>query len=96
MITADASALQVFLGSLLCTTNGFVTAANIVSQFFFQLIVEQLHGLWSAPFRIIMSIILLYQQLGVSSLFGSLILFLLIPLQVWSFIMFFCLFLNCT
>ena len=90
MITADASALQVFSGSQLCTTNGFVTAANIFSQFVCQLIVEQLHGLWSAPFRIIMSIILLYQQLGVASLFGALILFLLIPLQVWgSFIMYF-------
>uniref|UniRef100_A0A1J3J339 ABC-type xenobiotic transporter n=7 Tax=Noccaea caerulescens TaxID=107243 RepID=A0A1J3J339_NOCCA len=57
-------------------TNMITTDANAL-----QLITEQLHGLWSAPFRIIMSMILLYQQLGVASLFGSLILFLIIPLQ---------------
>ncbi|XP_033137229.1 ABC transporter C family member 12 isoform X2 [Brassica rapa] len=62
-------------------TSGKVTNMITADASALQLIVEQLHGLWSAPFRIIMSIILLYQQLGVASLFGSLILFLLIPLQ---------------
>ncbi|CAA7062353.1 unnamed protein product [Microthlaspi erraticum] len=57
-------------------TNMITTDANAL-----QLITEQLHGIWSAPFRIIVSMILLYQQLGVASLFGSLILFLIIPLQ---------------
>ncbi|ESQ33830.1 hypothetical protein EUTSA_v10006558mg [Eutrema salsugineum] len=57
-------------------TNMITTDASAL-----QLITEQLHGLWSAPFRIIVSMILLYQQLGIASLFGSLILFLLIPLQ---------------
>ncbi|VVA93078.1 unnamed protein product [Arabis nemorensis] len=57
-------------------TNMITTDANALQQ-----ISQQLHGLWSAPFRIIVSMILLYQQLGVASLFGSLILFLLIPLQ---------------
>ncbi|CAH2034504.1 unnamed protein product [Thlaspi arvense] len=57
-------------------TNMITTDASAL-----QLITEQLHGLWSAPFRIIVSMILLYQQLGVASLVGSLILFLLIPLQ---------------
>ncbi|XP_010522096.1 PREDICTED: ABC transporter C family member 12-like isoform X2 [Tarenaya hassleriana] len=57
-------------------TNMITTDANALQQ-----ISQQLHGLWSAPFRITMSMILLYQQLGVASLFGSLILFLLIPAQ---------------
>ncbi|XP_050370622.1 ABC transporter C family member 12-like isoform X2 [Argentina anserina] len=42
---------------------------------------EQLHGLWSAPFRIIVAMVLLYQQLGVASLVGSLMLILTIPIQ---------------
>ncbi|XP_050370620.1 LOW QUALITY PROTEIN: ABC transporter C family member 12-like [Argentina anserina] len=42
---------------------------------------EQLHGLWSAPFRIIVAMVLLYQQLGVASLIGSLMLILMIPIQ---------------
>jgi hypothetical protein len=46
-----------------------------------QQICEQLHGLWSAPFQIIIAMVLLYQQLGVASLVGSLILVLIIPLQ---------------
>jgi ABC-type multidrug transport system fused ATPase/permease subunit len=72
-------------------TNMITTDANAL-----QLIAEQLHGLWSAPFRIIVSMVLLYQQLGVASIFGSLILFLLIPFQVFSFALLFYLFLNCT
>lgn len=47
-----------------------------------QKICQQLHGLWSSPFRIIMALVLLYQQLGVASLIGSLVLLLMIPLQV--------------
>ncbi|GJY33586.1 ABC transporter C family member 12-like protein [Tanacetum coccineum] len=46
---------------------------------------NQLHGLWSAAFKITLSMILLYQQLGVASLVGSLILVLMFPVQVpWS------------
>ncbi|CAA6668089.1 unnamed protein product [Spirodela intermedia] len=41
---------------------------------------EQLQ-LWSAPFRIIISIFLLYKQLGVASLVGALMLVLLFPIQ---------------
>ncbi|KAJ6892979.1 hypothetical protein NC652_027088 [Populus alba x Populus x berolinensis] len=40
-----------------------------------------LHGLWSAPFCITMSMVLLYQQLGVASLFGSLVLVIMVPTQ---------------
>ncbi|GMI96631.1 multidrug resistance-associated protein 13, ATP-binding cassette C12 [Hibiscus trionum] len=42
---------------------------------------EQLHIFWSAPFSIINSMVLLYQQLGVASLLGSLMLVLNVPLQ---------------
>ncbi|KAL6218068.1 hypothetical protein ACLB2K_011285 [Fragaria x ananassa] len=42
---------------------------------------EQLHELWSAPFRIIIAMVLLFQQLGVASLIGSLVLVLTIPIQ---------------
>nr|XP_043635649.1 ABC transporter C family member 12-like [Erigeron canadensis] len=57
-------------------TNMITTDANALQQ-----ICNQLHGLWSAPFRIALSMILLYQQLGVASLVGSLILVLMFPLQ---------------
>ncbi|XP_044496374.1 ABC transporter C family member 12-like isoform X2 [Mangifera indica] len=57
-------------------TNMITTDANALQQ-----ICQQLHGLWSAPFRITMAMVLLYQQLGVASLFGSLILVLMVPVQ---------------
>ncbi|XP_038877675.1 ABC transporter C family member 2-like isoform X3 [Benincasa hispida] len=46
-----------------------------------QEIAQSLHTLWSAPFRITIALVLLYQQLGLFSLFGALLLFLLFPLQ---------------
>ncbi|WJX30575.1 Multidrug resistance-associated protein 9 [Trifolium repens] len=58
--------------------NMITTDANALQQ-----ICEQLHGLWSAPFQIIIAMVLLYQQLGVASLVGSLILVLIIPLQAF-------------
>ncbi|KAF4398458.1 hypothetical protein G4B88_025437 [Cannabis sativa] len=57
-------------------TNMITTDASSLQQ-----MCPLLHELWSAPFRIIISIVLLYQQLGVASLFGALVLILLIPLQ---------------
>ncbi|CAN1249285.1 ABC transporter C family member 2 [Linum perenne] len=57
-------------------TNMITTDANTIQQ-----VCQQLHNLWSAPFRITLSMVLLYQQLGVASLFGSLLLLLMIPLQ---------------
>nr|QVT92271.1 ABC transporter [Salvia miltiorrhiza] len=59
-------------------TNMITTDANALQQ-----ICQQLHGLWSSPFRIIMAMILLYQQLGVSSLLGSLMLVLMFPIQTF-------------
>ncbi|RID46135.1 hypothetical protein BRARA_I02816 [Brassica rapa] len=44
-------------------------------------ICQSLHTMWSAPFRIIVSLVLLYQQLGVASLIGALFLVLMFPIQ---------------
>ncbi|CAI5503205.1 unnamed protein product, partial [Closterium sp. Naga37s-1] len=46
-----------------------------------QMVCQQLHGLWSAPLRILVCVFLLYQQLGVASLLGLLMLLLMIPAQ---------------
>ncbi|XP_065882181.1 ABC transporter C family member 12-like isoform X1 [Euphorbia lathyris] len=59
-------------------TNMITTDANSLQQ-----ICQQLHNLWSAPFRITISMVLLYQQLGVSSLLASMILLLLVPVQTF-------------
>ncbi|XP_022146679.1 ABC transporter C family member 2-like [Momordica charantia] len=57
-------------------TNLMTTDAETLQQ-----ITQSLHTLWSAPFRITISMVLLYQQLGVSALFGSSLLVLLFPIQ---------------
>ncbi|EPS64314.1 hypothetical protein M569_10464 [Genlisea aurea] len=57
-------------------TNLMTTDAEALQQ-----ICQSLHSLWSAPFRIIVALILLYQQLGVASLLGALLLVLLFPIQ---------------
>lgn len=57
-------------------TNMITTDTTALQQ-----ICQQLHILWSAPFRIVISMVLLYQQLGVASLLGSIILVLMVPLQ---------------
>ncbi|XP_028799317.1 ABC transporter C family member 2 [Neltuma alba] len=48
-----------------------------------QQICQSLHTLWSAPFRIIVALVLLFQQLGVASLLGALMLVLMFPLQTF-------------
>ncbi|CAK7350158.1 unnamed protein product [Dovyalis caffra] len=48
-----------------------------------QQICQSLHTLWSAPFRIIIAMVLLYQQLNVASLLGALMLVLLFPIQTF-------------
>ncbi|OAY74964.1 ABC transporter C family member 2 [Ananas comosus] len=57
-------------------TNLMTTDAEALQQ-----ICQQLHSLWSAPFRITISIVLLYAQLGVASLVGALMLVLMFPIQ---------------
>ncbi|KAL5577346.1 hypothetical protein UlMin_019045 [Ulmus minor] len=59
-------------------TNLMTTDAEALQQ-----ICYSLHALWSAPFRITVSMVLLYQQLGVASLLGVLILVLLFPIQTY-------------
>ncbi|XP_059280885.1 ABC transporter C family member 2-like isoform X3 [Lycium ferocissimum] len=57
-------------------TNMITTDANALQQ-----VCQQLHVLWSAPFRIVIAMVLLYQQLGLASLLGDLMLVLMIPMQ---------------
>ncbi|XP_047942047.1 ABC transporter C family member 2-like [Salvia hispanica] len=59
-------------------TNLMTTDAEALQQ-----ICQSLHTLWSAPFRIIVSLILLYQQLGIAALLGALLLVLLFPIQTF-------------
>lgn len=59
-------------------TNMITTDCNGLQQ-----ICQQLHVLWSAPFRIIIAMGLLYQQLGVAALLGALALVLMLPIQTY-------------
>lgn len=59
-------------------TNLMTTDAEALQQ-----ICQQLHGLWSAPIRIVFAIVLLYQQLGIASIIGSCILVLMFPAQTF-------------
>jgi hypothetical protein len=47
-----------------------------------QQVCQQLHSLWSAPFRIVIAMVLLYAQLGPAALVGAAMLVLLFPIQV--------------
>ncbi|KAF5736366.1 ABC transporter family protein [Tripterygium wilfordii] len=57
-------------------TNLMTTDAEALQQ-----ICQSLHALWSAPFRITVALVLLYQELGVASLLGALMLLFLFPIQ---------------
>ncbi|RAL50240.1 hypothetical protein DM860_007914 [Cuscuta australis] len=57
-------------------TNLMTTDAESLQQ-----ICQSLHTLWSAPFRIVIAMVLLYQQLGVASLLGAFMLVLMFPIQ---------------
>ncbi|KAL4010223.1 hypothetical protein IC575_030453 [Cucumis melo] len=48
-------------------------------------ITKSLHELWSSIFRIIVAMVLIYRQLGVSSLLGASLLILLFPIQVYVY-----------
>lgn len=48
-----------------------------------QQVCQSLHTMWSAPFRITVSMVLLYKQLGVASIVGALMLVLLFPIQTY-------------
>ncbi|CAM0902867.1 unnamed protein product [Alopecurus aequalis] len=57
-------------------TNLISTDAESLQQ-----VCQQLHSLWSAPFRIVIAMVLLYAQLGPAALVGALMLALLFPIQ---------------
>ncbi|CAO2823372.1 unnamed protein product [Amaranthus hypochondriacus] len=57
-------------------TNMMTTDAESLQQ-----ICQSLHTLWSAPFRIVIAMVLLYRELGVASIIGALMLVLLFPIQ---------------
>ncbi|KAI9198159.1 hypothetical protein LWI28_011152 [Acer negundo] len=59
-------------------TNLMTTDAEALQQ-----ICQSLHTLWSAPFRIVIAMVLLYKQLGIASLLGALLLVLLFPIQTF-------------
>ncbi|KMT03936.1 hypothetical protein BVRB_8g187450 [Beta vulgaris subsp. vulgaris] len=59
-------------------TNMMTTDAESLQQ-----ICQSLHTLWSAPFRIIIAMVLLYRELGVASIVGALMLVLLFPIQTY-------------
>ncbi|XP_008775219.2 ABC transporter C family member 2-like [Phoenix dactylifera] len=59
-------------------TNLMTTDAETLQQ-----VCQQLHTVWSAPFRITIAVVLLYKQLGVASLVGSLMLVFMFPLQTF-------------
>ncbi|THU71177.1 hypothetical protein C4D60_Mb08t32790 [Musa balbisiana] len=69
-------AFSIFAGVALGVLSEAQYFQNVMRQ-----VCQQLHSLWSAPFRIIISVILLYEQLGVASLIGSFVLVLLFPIQ---------------
>ncbi|XP_057458600.1 ABC transporter C family member 12-like isoform X2 [Lotus japonicus] len=80
-------AFSIFVGvsaGVLCEAQYFQNVMRVGFQLRSTLqVCQQLHALWSAPFRIIVAMVLLYQQLGVASLLGSLMLVLIVPLQTF-------------
>ncbi|GAB2214047.1 hypothetical protein Droror1_Dr00018380 [Drosera rotundifolia] len=48
-----------------------------------QQVCQSLHTLWSAPFRIVIAMVLLYNELGVASIIGAVLLVLLFPIQTF-------------
>ncbi|XP_073525888.1 uncharacterized protein [Phyllobates terribilis] len=57
-------------------TNLMTTDAEALQQ-----ICQSLHTLWSAPFRIVVSMVLLYSELGVAAIMGAILMVLLFPVQ---------------
>ncbi|XP_016548338.2 ABC transporter C family member 2 isoform X2 [Capsicum annuum] len=59
-------------------TNLMTTDSEALQQ-----ICQSLHTLWSAPLRITVALVLLYQLLGVAALLGALMLVLMFPIQTY-------------
>ncbi|PIA50779.1 hypothetical protein AQUCO_01200196v1 [Aquilegia coerulea] len=64
-------------------TSGKITNLITTDAAALQQITQQLHCLWSSPFRIVVSLILLYKELGVASLLGAFMLLLMFPIQTF-------------
>ncbi|XP_051128280.1 ABC transporter C family member 2-like isoform X2 [Andrographis paniculata] len=64
-------------------TSGKITNLMTTDAEALQQICQSLHTVWSAPFRIVVALILLYMQLGVAALVGAVLLVLLFPIQTW-------------
>ncbi|KAK9267310.1 hypothetical protein L1049_009733 [Liquidambar formosana] len=83
-------AFSIFVGvvfGVLCEAQYFQNVMRVGFRLRSTLIAAQicqsLHTLWSAPVRIVVAMVLLYQQLGVASLLGALMLVLMFPLQTF-------------
>ncbi len=59
-------------------TNIMTTDVDALQQ-----ICPQLHALWSAPIQIVVVISILYQQLGIASVFASIVLLGMFPVQAY-------------
>lgn len=59
-------------------TNLMTTDSEALQQ-----ICQSLHTIWSAPLRIIVALVLLYQLLGIAALIGALLLVLMFPIQTF-------------
>ncbi|TMW93430.1 hypothetical protein EJD97_011715 [Solanum chilense] len=59
-------------------TNLMTTDSEALQQ-----ICQSLHTIWSAPLRIVVALVLLYQLLGVAALIGALLLVLMFPIQTF-------------
>ncbi|KAL2611008.1 hypothetical protein R1flu_022700 [Riccia fluitans] len=64
-------------------TTGKITNLMTTDAESLQQICQQLHGLWSAPLRIVVAMSLLYQQLGVAAIVGASVLILMFPAQAF-------------
>lgn len=68
-----------------CLLDVIFAVLTLMPFLFLQQICQSLHTIWSAPLRITVALVLLYQQLGVAALLGALMLVLMFPVQVRSF-----------
>jgi ABC-type multidrug transport system fused ATPase/permease subunit len=59
-------------------TNIMTTDVDALQQ-----ICQHVHALWSAPIRIVVAISILYQQLGIASVFASIVLLAMFPVQAY-------------
>ncbi|WMV40250.1 hypothetical protein MTR67_033635 [Solanum verrucosum] len=80
-------AVAIFIGvvvGVLCEAQYFQNVMRVGYRLRSTLqICQSLHTIWSAPLRIIVALVLLYQLLGVAALIGALLLVLMFPIQTF-------------